>query len=131
MLSGPLPPDISKYGMRKPEEHQRLVDQVGAQVVQHTAGRKRLVTPGTAPRTGGKAVEMSFIFQDFSQVTIVNHLLNGLEIAIPATVLENEDLSSRFFSNSDQLIGFRRGGVKGFSTTICLPDFNKSFAWSK
>jgi hypothetical protein len=95
-------------GLRRAEQHERLVDQMRAEVEQQTAAARRVFAPAlTHERT--EAVEMRFEVRDAAKLAAFHEVANGEEVAVPAAVVERREEAALLCGEIGERAGFGGG----------------------
>ncbi len=101
--------DVSSHSLGQPEQHERLVDEVRAQVVEQARSRRLGLAPALLD-LGTEAIEMRLVVRDLAQASVLDETAHGEEVVVPATVLEHRQAPVDALGQRDQRLGL--GGVQ-------------------
>ena len=82
-----LDANVCADGLWRTEQQQGLIDQVGAEIKEHTTTRFRTLAPGPGAKLRPEAIKARLEKDRFAQLLIVLKVLKCEEVAVPAAVV--------------------------------------------
>ena len=95
------------------EEGECLVDEVRAEVEEHAVGGVGGLLPGVLAGDGAEAVEVGLEGDEAADGVFGDELLDGEEVAVPAAVVEGDDVQALGFGERAEFEGLFAGGGEG------------------
>ncbi len=95
------------------EERERLIDDVRAEIEQHAGTVVGEFLPCILARHGTVAVPAAFEGDEAAKHAGGEHLLDGEEVAVPAAIMEREEMQLAYGGQFDQLLRLRCGRGQG------------------
>ncbi len=110
--AGPAAVDLGVHLLDRSEQHERLIDQVAPEVVQHPAGLLAVaaLAPGTRAHLGPPALEARLEAPHLAQAVFGEQPAHGEEVAVPAPVVEDRQRQAALLGERRQTTPLRGAG---------------------
>jgi len=101
------------YGLRLAEDGEGLIDEVRAEIPEHAVGRIARFFPGVFAGCGAVTVEVGLECDEPAEGALGKNLANGEEVAIPAAVVEGNDVEALAVGEIDKVVRLLAGWSEG------------------
>jgi hypothetical protein len=119
--------DAGGDGGGRAEEGERLVDEVRAEVEEHAVGGVLGLLPGVLAGDGAEAVEVGLEGDEAADGVFSDEFFYGEEVAVPAAVVEGDDVQAFGLGERAEFEGLFAGGGEGLVDDDVLAGFEGLF----
>ena len=118
-------------GVGRAEERKNLVDQMRAEVEEHSVGRVFRLLPCVLARDGPEAVEVRLEGDQAADGAFLQQLADGLKVAVPAAVVEGNGQQALALGELAEFLSLLAGGGEGLVDDDVLAGFERLLGQAK